>query len=67
MIYRNIKTGAEIITDSIIKAPNWEPFEKKVALPQVARSEPPKKEPEPVAIQEPVKVPKKPNKKRTKK
>ena len=38
MIYRNIKTGAEIITSSVIKAPSW------VLVPD-KRKEAPKAEP----------------------
>lgn len=50
MVYRNIKTGAEIITESVIKAPNWELVTGKVA-PKEAPKEPPKKE---TSIEEPV-------------
>ena len=50
MVYRNIKTGAEIITESVIKAPNWELVTGKVA-PKEAPKEPPKEE---TSIEEPV-------------
>lgn len=51
MVYRNIKTGAEIITESVIKAPNWE-----LVTGKVAPKEPPKKESqkEETSIEEPV-------------
>lgn len=67
MIYRNVKTGAEIITDSIIKAPNWEPL--KASSPKIPEA--PKAEPlvieEEKPVTEPIKAPKKATKKRTKK
>ena len=44
MIYRNIKTGAEIITNSVISAPNWEQI-KAVAPKEAPIVEPPKEEP----------------------
>lgn len=48
MLYRSLKTGAEINSDSEIKAPNWVPVES------VIKVEPPKEEPkqEPEAIPE---------------
>lgn len=67
MIYRNIKTGAEIITDSIIKAPNWEPL--KASSPKMPEA--PKVEPlvieEDKPVTEPIKAPKMATKKRKKK
>ncbi len=62
MIYRNIKTGAEIITNSVISAPNYELVEN-VAVKAIAPKEAPKEEPpkvEPKAVKsEPKKAPKK--------
>ena len=65
MIYRNIKTGAEIITDSIIKAPNWEPL--KMSSPKMPEA--PQAEPLVIEKEKPVTepAPKKATKKRTKK
>lgn len=65
MIYRNIKTGAEIITDSIIKAPNWEPL--KTSSPKMPKA--PQAEPLVIEEEKPVTepAPKKATKKRTKK
>lgn len=49
MIYRNIKTGAEIIAKSVICSPDWIPDEPKAdkAAPKVEapKPEPPKEEP----------------------
>lgn len=49
MIYRNIKTGAEIMTKSVISAPNWILVEDKAdkVAPKVEapKPEPPKEEP----------------------
>lgn len=65
MIYRNIKTGAEIVTESVIMAPNWELVIKQVTpLVEAPKQEPLKEETEPK--KEP-KEPKKVTKKRTKK
>ena len=45
MIYRNIKTGAEIITNSVICAPNYELVQKVNPVPKEAPMvEPPKEE-----------------------
>lgn len=67
MIYRNIKTGAEIITDSIIKAPNWEPLKASPPLmPKAPKAEPLVIE-EGQPVTEPKAAPKKGTKKRTKK
>ena len=44
MIYRNIDTGAEIITESIIQSPAWRLVTEKVA-PKEAPKEPPKEPP----------------------
>ena len=55
MIYRNIKTGAEIITESVIVSPDWCPGTEKVA-PKEAPKEPPKEE---LPKEEPPKVEKK--------
>lgn len=44
MIYRNIKTGAEIITDSVIQAPDWSLVTEKVAPKEAPKPEPPKTE-----------------------
>lgn len=46
MVYKNLKTGAEIMSDSIIQAPNWVPVES-------VKKEPPKQEP--AKLTEPVK------------
>jgi hypothetical protein len=43
MVYRNTKTGAEIITKSVIKAPGWEPLtvvKKEAQEPQKIVEEP---------------------------
>lgn len=65
MIYRNIKTGAEIVTESVIMAPNWELVINQVTpLVEAPKQEPLKEETEPK--KEP-KEPKKVTKKRTKK
>lgn len=49
MIYRNIKTGAEIMTKSTIISPDWIPVEDKAdkVAPKVEapKPEPPKEEP----------------------
>ena len=46
MIYRNIKTGAEIITNSVISAPGFELVQPKTVAPKEApQPEPPKEEP----------------------
>ncbi len=49
MIYRNIKTGAEIMTKSTIISPDWIPVEDKAdkVAPRVGapKPEPPKEEP----------------------
>lgn len=50
MIYRNIKTGAEIITNSVISAPGFELVQPKTVAPKEAPQpeppvEPPKEEP----------------------
>lgn len=49
MIYRNIKTGAEIMTKSTILSPDWIPVEDKAdkVAPKVEapKPEPPKEEP----------------------
>lgn len=46
MIYRNIKTGAEIITNSVISAPGFELVQPKAVAPKEApKPEPPKVEP----------------------
>lgn len=49
MIYRNIKTGAEIMTMSTIISPDWIPVEDKAdkVAPKVEapKPEPPKEEP----------------------
>ena len=75
MIYRNIKTGAEIILKSVIISPNFElvekKTEKKVVSPEPIPYEAPKKE-EPPKVEAPIKKeqPKKrsaPKKKGTKK
>lgn len=44
MVYRNIKTGAEIITNSVIMAPNWKPMTEEVAPKEAPKPEPPKAE-----------------------
>ena len=63
MIYRNIKTGAEIISKSVISAPNYILVEDNTAPKKTAPEEAPKKEPpkeEPKAVKsEPKKAPKK--------
>lgn len=61
MIYRNIKTGAEIISKSVISAPNYILVEDNAAPKKTAPQEAPKKEPpkeEPMKS-EPKKAPKK--------
>lgn len=62
MIYRNIKTGAEIISKSVISAPNYILVEDNTA-PKAVSEEAPKQEPpkeEPKAVKsEPKKAPKK--------
>lgn len=66
MVYRNIKTGAEIITSSVIKAPDWEPWPKvspKIEAPVI--KEPQIDEEKPVTQAQT--APKKAIKKRTKK
>lgn len=49
MTYRNIKTGAEIMTESTIISPDWIPVEDKAdkVAPKVEapKPEPPKEEP----------------------
>lgn len=49
MIYRNIKTGAEIMTKSTIISPDWIPVDDKAdkVAPKVEapKPEPPKEEP----------------------
>lgn len=49
MIYRNIKTGAEIMTKSTILSPDWIPVDDKAdkVAPKVEapKPEPPKEEP----------------------
>lgn len=49
MIYRNIKTGAEIMTKSTIISPDWIPVDDKAdkVVPKVEapKPEPPKEEP----------------------
>lgn len=49
MIYRNIKTGAEIMTKSTIISPDWIPVDDKAdkVTPKVEapKPEPPKEEP----------------------
>lgn len=64
MIYRNIKTGAEIITKSAISAPNYILVEDKAVAPKTApaeapKQEPPKEVPEDKVKSEPKKAPKK--------
>ena len=57
MVYRNIKTGAEIITNSVIIAPNWIKVTDKVTPKEAPIVEPPKEEPikEEAPKEEPVK------------
>lgn len=48
MRYRNINTGAEIISNSVIVSPSWEMVEDKTEVPapkEAPKSEPPKAEP----------------------
>lgn len=67
MIYRNIKTGAEIITNSVIKAPNWELLKTSSPLmPKAPKAESLVIEEE-QPVTEPKAVSKKAIKKRTKK
>ena len=67
MIYRNVKTGAEIITNSVIKAPNWELLKASSSkMPEAPKAEPLAIEEE-QPVTEPIKAPKKATKKRTKK
>lgn len=77
MVYRNVKTGAEIITGSVIISPNYvlvepsQPFAPKKT--ETPKAEPPKTEPEvkkdPVQETKPAKKPanKSASKKRTRK
>lgn len=49
MRYRNINTGAEIISNSVIVSPSWEMVEDKTEVPapkEAPQPEPPKAEPE---------------------
>lgn len=64
MIYRNIKTGAEIISKSVISAPNYILVEdntahKKTAPEEAPKQEPPKEVPKEKVKSEPKKAPKK--------
>ena len=68
MLYRNVKTGAEIETKSIISAPNWIQVGADAPKKAEAKAETPKEPETPKKETEPVKktAPKK-NAKRTKK
>ena len=62
MLYRNIKTGAEIETKSIISAPNWIAVGADAPKKAESKAETPKEETKPVKKTAPKK-----NAKRTKK
>ena len=68
MLYRNVKTGAEIETKSIISAPNWIAVGADAPKKAESKAETPKEPETPQKETEPVKktAPKK-NAKRTKK
>lgn len=53
MIYRNIKTGAEIISNSVILAPDWEPKIEAVTPKETPAKESPEME---ITNKEPQKV-----------
>lgn len=62
MIYRNIKTGAEIISNSLILAPDWEPVTEKAPPKETPLPESPEMEisdKEPQERSAPKKAPKK--------
>ena len=62
MLYRNVKTGAEIEAKSIISAPNWIQVGADAPKKTESKAETPQKETEPVKKTAPKK-----NAKRTKK
>ena len=65
MLYRNVKTGAEMLFSSVITAPDWVPVEKTEpkALKEAPKKEPPKEEPKEVAPKKSKSAPKKRTKK----